>query len=174
MSKVEKRLFWPLISERNSCQSSLGIFKKTSTTAGSNWVPEQRRISSRAAVEVARLAIGAVAGDGVEGVGDGEDAGADGDLAPAQAVGIAVAVEMLLMAKDDLRCSGEEGNLAQHLIAARAVFAHESCSSGVSLPGLRRISSGMAILPTSCRKAPRAMILISSGGMPMARARAMA
>ena len=47
-SKVEKRMCWPLISERSSCQSSLGIFKKTSTTAGSNWVPEQRRISSRA------------------------------------------------------------------------------------------------------------------------------
>src|ERR1700722_5857034 len=47
-SNVEKRMCWPLISERSSCQSSLGIFKKTSTTAGSNCVPEQRRISSRA------------------------------------------------------------------------------------------------------------------------------
>jgi len=47
-SKVEKRMCWPLISERSSCQSSLGILRKTSTTAGSNCVPEQRRISSRA------------------------------------------------------------------------------------------------------------------------------
>ena len=42
MSKVEKRLFWPLISERSSCQSSFGIFRKTSTTVGSTAVPEQR------------------------------------------------------------------------------------------------------------------------------------
>jgi len=49
ISKVEKRMCWPLISERSSCQSSLGILRKTSTTAGSNCVPEQWRISWRAA-----------------------------------------------------------------------------------------------------------------------------
>jgi hypothetical protein len=35
------------------------------------------------------------------------------------------------------------------------------------------MSSGMAILPMSCRKAPRAMTLICAGLMPMALANAM-
>jgi len=55
MSKVENRLFWLVISARSSCHSSVGIFRKTSTTAGSNWVPEQRRISSRAASKLRPL-----------------------------------------------------------------------------------------------------------------------
>src|ERR1019366_9827024 len=49
MSNVEKSLYWPVISERNSFHNSLGILRKTSTTAGSNWVPEQRNTSWRAA-----------------------------------------------------------------------------------------------------------------------------
>jgi hypothetical protein len=34
------------------------------------------------------------------------------------------------------------------------------------VPGLRRISSGIAILPMSCRNAPRAITLISAGVNP--------
>src|ERR1017187_2992942 len=54
-SKVENRLFCPVISDRSSSHSSLGILRKTSTTLGSNWVPEQRRISSRAASKLLAL-----------------------------------------------------------------------------------------------------------------------
>ena len=55
---------------------------------------------------------------------------------PRQAVGIAGTVEMFLMAKDDLGCAGEEGDLAQHLIAARAVFAHKLALLFRELAGL--------------------------------------
>ena len=55
MSKVEYSLVWPSISARSSFQSSSGILKKTSTTAGSNCVPEQRRISVRAASKLLAL-----------------------------------------------------------------------------------------------------------------------
>ena len=50
--------FWPLISDRNSCQSSFGIFRKTSTTVGSNCDPEHRRISSRATSKLRALRYG--------------------------------------------------------------------------------------------------------------------
>jgi hypothetical protein len=91
----------------------------------------------------ARDAVGAgaavrpVRGDGVHGVGDGEDPGSEGDFLAAQAARIAVAVVVLLMAVDDLR-----GFLAQ---CSRMI----ACSSAFSLPGLSRMASGMAILPMS-------------------------
>ena len=59
---------------------------------------------------------------------------------------------MLLVRKDDLRCLTQERNFAQDVEAPRAMFAHDLLLSEVSAPGLRRISSGMAILPMSCKK----------------------
>jgi len=52
--EVENRLFWPVISERSSCHSSFGTLRKTHH-GGSNWLPEQRRISSRAASKLVAL-----------------------------------------------------------------------------------------------------------------------
>jgi hypothetical protein len=48
-------------------------------------------------IEAARLAVRPVAGDGVEGVGDGENAGADGNIGSALGVWIAATVVVLLM-----------------------------------------------------------------------------
>ncbi len=47
--KPGKSRVWVFISDRSSFQRSSGILRKTSTTEGSNCVPEQRRISARAA-----------------------------------------------------------------------------------------------------------------------------
>ena len=44
---------------------------------------------------------------------------------PREAVGIAVAVVVLLVAEDDFSSAGEEGNLAQHVVAAGAMLAHD-------------------------------------------------
>ncbi len=48
-SKLEYSRLLPSISARSSFHNSSGILRKTSTTAGSNCVPEQRKISARAA-----------------------------------------------------------------------------------------------------------------------------
>ena len=48
-------------------------------------------------IEATRLSVRPVAGDGVEGVGDGENAGADGDVATTLRIWIAAAVVVFLM-----------------------------------------------------------------------------
>jgi len=50
------------------------------TMSGSSWVPAHFWISRRAMFVAAAFAVRTVAGDGVVGVDDGEDAGADADL----------------------------------------------------------------------------------------------
>ena len=72
------------ISARRSAQHWVGILRKTLTMAGSNWVPQQRTISLWAAAKLSAFAVGAVGGHGVEGVGDGEDARAEGDVLAAR------------------------------------------------------------------------------------------
>src|SRR5579859_578065 len=76
-------------------------------------------------VETFGSAVRPVAGDGVESVGDGEDAGADGDGVAAQAARVAAAVVVFLVGVDDLRCLMQERYLAQDVVPAFAVFAHE-------------------------------------------------
>jgi len=66
-------------------------------------------------IKATSFAVGTVAGDGVEGVGHGKDARADGNFAAGEAIGVAVAVEVLLMAEDDFSRAGEKGNLRSML-----------------------------------------------------------
>src|SRR6202041_3070003 len=87
-------------------------------------------------VEAACLAIGAVTGDGVQGVGDGKDAGADGDFDSVEAVRVAAAVKMFLMGENNLGRLGEEGDFAQHVVTARAMLAHYVLLLGSQFPGL--------------------------------------
>ena len=47
------------------------------------------------------------------------------DLLAAQAARVAAAVEVLLVGVDDLGGIAQEGNLAHHLVSARAVLAHD-------------------------------------------------
>src|ERR1035438_769349 len=68
-------------------------------------------------VEASGLAVRAVAGDRIQGVGHREDASADGNLDFNQAVGIAATVEMFLMREDNLSRFGKKRNLAQHVVA---------------------------------------------------------
>ncbi len=55
---------------------------------------------------------------------------------PREAVGIAAAVVVLLVAEDDFGRAGEKGNLAQHVIAAGAVLAHDDLLFRGELAGL--------------------------------------
>ena len=74
---------------------------------------------------VARHGIGAstpvrpVRHHGIEGVGDGEDSGSQGDFFPRQALGIPRAVITLLVGENDLRGRGEKGYPA-HQIRTRS------------------------------------------------------
>ena len=116
-------------------------------------------------VEAARLAIRAVTGDGVQRIGNRKNARANRNP-PRATAGIATAVEVFLVRKDNLGRFAEKRNLAQNVIPRVQCSRITSCSSGVSVPGLRRISSGIAILPISCRNAPRAITLIPAGRCP--------
>jgi hypothetical protein len=62
-------------------------------------------------VEAARLAVGPVAGNRVQRVGDGKDAGADRNLVPAQPVRVAAAVVVLLVRKTISAASERNGIL---------------------------------------------------------------
>src|SRR6185437_10720652 len=75
--------------------------------------------------KAAALAVRAVGGDGIECVGDGEDARAERNLLAAQSAGIPGAVPGFLMGVDDLRGLAQEGDFADHLIAALAVGTHD-------------------------------------------------
>ena len=64
--------------------------------------------------------------DRVDGVRDGEDAGADRDLVAGEPVGIAAAVPALVMRPDDLdACVLEEVDAADHLRAEHGVRLHQ-------------------------------------------------
>src|SRR6202008_4523833 len=74
-------------------------------------------------VEAASLAIGAVAGDRVHRVGHGEYAGADRNFIPSQPAWVAVPVVVLLVGIDNCGRLAQEGDLAQNVVAPRAVVA---------------------------------------------------
>jgi len=76
-------------------------------------------------VEGPRDAIGPVAGDGVKRIGNGEDSRPDGNGGIPQPAGVAASVVVFLVRVHDFCGLSEEWNLAQHLVAARAVLAHE-------------------------------------------------
>ena len=109
---------------------------------GRTAVPEQRVISSVACGEGGSFAIGAVGGHGVERVGDGEDARAERDLFAAEAAWIAGAIEALLVGVDDFGGFAEEGDFADHFVAALAVLAHDGHFFGVEPAGFEKDAVG--------------------------------
>jgi len=70
-------------------------------------------------------AAGAVADHGVERVGDGENAGPEGDLFASWAARVAGAVEEFLVSEDDFGGVPEERDADKHVVADFAVLAHD-------------------------------------------------
>ena len=124
------------------------------TTSGSNCVPEQRS-TSRERLHVARCAgaVEAVRGHRVERVGDEDDARAERDLLAARD------------RRDSPRRPSARGGAAPSRRSARRRGSRASGSRSAddararaaprrsAAAGLRRISSGIASLPRSCRLA---------------------
>src|SRR5215469_9123693 len=75
-------------------------------------------------VESSRLAVGPVRRDGVQGVGYGKNARAQGDMVAYEPARIPAAIVVLLVAVHDFRRIMQKGNLAQHLISPSAMLAH--------------------------------------------------
>src|SRR5580704_13834422 len=71
------------------------------------------------------FAVRAVADHGVERVGDGENASAQGDLLAFEAAWIAGAIEELLVGEDDFRGIAKKRDANQHVVADFAVLAHD-------------------------------------------------
>ena len=71
------------------------------------------------------FAIRARGDHGVEGVNDGDDAGADGDFVAGEAAGVAFAVEGLVVMEDEEADALEAGNLAEDAPAVFGMLFHE-------------------------------------------------
>ena len=71
------------------------------------------------------FAVGAVADHGVERIGDGENAGAEGDLIAFEAARVAAPVEELLVSQDDFGGITQERDADEHVVADFAVRAHD-------------------------------------------------
>src|SRR5215469_6620094 len=72
-----------------------------------------------------RPSVRAIADHSVEGVGNGEYAGAKRNLLSAETAGIAGAVEEFLVGQNNLRRITKKRNAAQHVVADVAVRAHD-------------------------------------------------
>ena len=83
-----------------------------------------------------RLLVAARLGDGVEGIDDREDARAHGDLVGAQPVGVALAVEPLVVVPNDRARALEDRELAGDLLPLLGVLAHDRPLRGRELAGL--------------------------------------
>jgi len=82
--------FWcSVVSRRNA-----------STTLASNWPPAWRVSSSRAASTPIDGWLGPVGCHGVEGVADGDDARAEGDVFAGEPIWVSVAVDSLVAGAD--------------------------------------------------------------------------
>src|SRR5438093_13498862 len=73
-----------------------------------------------------RRAIGPLARHGVERVRDGEDAGAERDGVAGEPVGIAAAVETLVVAAHDPRGWAEEAEAREDRLAERRMLVHQA------------------------------------------------
>src|SRR4029077_10373560 len=69
--------------------------------------------------------IGAVGDDGVEGIGDREDACTQRNFGAFETAGVAGTVEVFLMGIDNVASFGEKRDFLEHLVAVIAVLAHE-------------------------------------------------
>ena len=127
---------------------------KTSTMRPSNCALAQRSSSARASTAPRAFLVGAVAGDGVVGVGNRDDARAQRNLFAGQGVRVAGTIEIFVMVQNhfaDMRASGVSGSriLAPNMTCDFMV----SHSSGLSGPLLFRIFRECRLC--RCREAPR-------------------
>src|SRR6266568_1995179 len=93
------------------------------------------------------LAIGAVAGDGVERVRDGEDPRAERDLLAGEPARITRSVPALLVGQHDLGWDLEERDGLQDRVTGRGVLAHLLPLGGEELAGLEQDGVRDADLP---------------------------
>ena len=99
------------------------IEANASSTVGSNWpVAALDHLARRAIAD--RGAVGAVAGERVERVGEREHAGRERDLLAGQAVRVAAAVPALVVVADQRPRGLEERDLADDLLADQRVALH--------------------------------------------------
>ncbi len=75
-------------------------------------------------LEAVCLTIRPVRGDGVERVRHGKYSCAQRDLLRSETSRVSGSIKVFLVAEDDLCRLLQEGNLAQHLVSAGAMFAH--------------------------------------------------
>ena len=87
------------------------------TSAGSNCVPAHRASSAKHLLAVDALAGAAVEASRVERVGQREDARDQRDVLARQAVGVAAAVPLLVVAEDAGEDRGQAGDVAEDAVA---------------------------------------------------------
>ena len=117
------------------------------TSAGSKCLPASRRRLSRARPRRQRGAVGAEGGQGVEAIGDGDDAGQQRDALAAQAVGVAAAVEALVVVADGGQDVAVADDRRQDALADHGMLAdHSQISSADSAVGLVQDPLGQADL----------------------------
>ena len=134
------------------------------TQLGSNWVPAAALDLGHRRRQRQRLPVDAVLGHGVEGVADGDHARAErdarrrpgrrGSRGRPSARGWSAPAAPGRRSRAPARGCGRR---------CRGAAASPANSSPVSGPGLRRIASGMPILPMSCSSAPSRITRVSAG-----------
>ena len=147
-----------------------------STTPGSNCVPQQVRSSSSASSTERASRYGRARDHRVEGVADRHDSRSERDLLAGHAIRVAGAVPVLVGRAHDLRDRQQRRRCAQDSLADDRVRRTNSHSFPARGPGLRRISSGIAIFrhrATRPRARPRpcSSAIRRSGSQRPARAR---
>ena len=128
------------------------MVRNTWTIFGSNCVPAQRRISSRACDIGRAIAIVAVAQHGIESIGDGDDACPERNLFTAQATWIARTIEVLMVSQDDVSSISQERNASEHVIANLAVGADDLLFGVVERAGFAKNLAGDSHLADIVKK----------------------
>ena len=151
----------------------LELFRERVDDAGSNCVPAHARAPRARPSALSAAAVDAVGRHRVVGVDDEDDSRAERDLGAGEPVRIAVRRPSARggagSTRRPARCRGSRASGTRSADAARARAAPAS----VSGPGLRRISSGIASLPRSCRlPASRVSSICSSSSAEAAATRA--
>src|SRR5580692_7717177 len=96
--------------------------------------------------------IRAVGDDGIEGIGNGENARAEWNFIALETAGIAAAVEVFLVGINDVASFGEEGNFLEHLVAVVAMLAHDLFFFLVQLSGFEQNAIGNGDLANVVKK----------------------
>ena len=158
---------WSAVGRASSSSSGMESPRKASAQRGSNCVPACLLDLGAGRLGGGPLPVGPVAGHGVEGVGDGEDAGPQHDRRrrPGRAGSRArrTAPGGRARSRPATPRNGMAFRISKPMAGWRRISTH---SSSVSLPGLRRMLSGMPILPMSWSRAPRPRSGSSRSGTP--------